>query len=46
MLNEGLGDIAVILAEPWLQDAPRMTALVQRMAGLRALCNATRGLTG
>ena len=25
LLNEGLGDIAVMLAEPWLQDAPRMT---------------------
>jgi hypothetical protein len=46
LLNEGLGDIAVMLAEPWLQDAPRMTALVRRRAGLRALCNATRGLPG
>ena len=50
LLNEGLGDIAVMLAEPWLQDAPRnaprMTALVRRRAGLRALCNATRGLSG
>jgi hypothetical protein len=46
LLNEGLGDIAVMLAEPWLQDAPRnaprTTALVRRKAGLRALCNATR----
>jgi hypothetical protein len=42
LLNEGLGDIAVMLAEPWLQDAPRMTALVRRRAGLRAgrLCRA------
>ncbi|PNE11342.1 MAG: hypothetical protein CR217_09385 [Beijerinckiaceae bacterium] len=50
LLNEGLGDIAVTLAEPWLQDAqrnaPRMTALIRRRAGLRALCNATRGLSG
>jgi hypothetical protein len=46
LLNEGLGDIAVMLAEPWLQDAPRMTTLVRRRAGLRALCNATRGLPG
>jgi hypothetical protein len=50
LLNEGLGDIAVMLAEPWLQDAPRnaprMTALVRRRAGLRALCDATRGLPG
>ena len=44
-LNEGLGDIAVMLAEPWLQDAPGMTTLVRR-AGLRALCNAARGLPG
>ena len=44
LLNEGLGDIAVMLAEPWLQDAPGMTTLVRRRAGLRALCNATRGL--
>jgi hypothetical protein len=45
LLNEGLGDIAVMLAEPWLQDAPRnaprTTALVRRKAGLRALCNAS-----
>jgi hypothetical protein len=50
LLNEGLGDIAVILAEPWLQDAPRnaprMTAMVRRRVGLRALCDATRGLPG
>ncbi len=50
LLNEGLGDIAVMLAEPWLQDAPRnapqVTALVRRRAGLHALCNATRGLPG
>jgi hypothetical protein len=37
LLNEGLGDIAVMLAEPWLQDAPRMTALVRRRVGLRAM---------
>jgi hypothetical protein len=43
LLNEGLGDIAVMLAEPWLQDAPRNA---RRRAGLRALCNATRGLSG
>ena len=47
LLNEGLGDIAVMLAEPWLQDAPRnvprTTALVRRRAALRALCVATRG---
>jgi hypothetical protein len=41
-----LGDIAVMLAEPWLQDAPRMTTLVRRRAGLRALCNAARGFAG
>ena len=46
LLNEGLGDIAVMLAEPWLQDAPGMTTLVRRGAGLRALCNAARGLPG
>ena len=46
LLNEGLGDIAVMLAEPWLQDAPQMTTLVRRRAGLRALCNAARGLPG
>jgi hypothetical protein len=50
LLNEGLGDIAVMLAEPWLQDAPRnaprVTALVRRRSGLRALCNAARGLPG
>jgi hypothetical protein len=46
LLNEGLGDIAVKLAEPWLQDAPGMTTLVRRRAGLRALCNATRGIAG
>jgi hypothetical protein len=46
LLNEGLGDIAVMLAEPWLQDAPRMTTLVRRRAGLRALCNAARGFAG
>jgi hypothetical protein len=46
LLNEGLGDIAVMLAEPWLQDAPRMTTLVRRRAGLRALCNAARGVAG
>ena len=46
LLNEGRGDIAVMLAEPWLQDAPRMTTLVRRRAGLRALCNAARGLPG
>lgn len=43
-------DIAVMLAEPWLQDAPRnapqVTALVRHRAGLHALCNATRGLPG
>ena len=47
LLNEGLGDIAVMLAEPWLQDAPRnvprTTVLVRRRAALRALCDATRG---
>jgi hypothetical protein len=41
LLNEGLGDIAVMLAEHWLH-APRMTALVRRRAGLRALCNAAQ----
>ena len=50
LLNKGLGDIAVMLAEPWLQDAPRnvprTTALVRRRAALRALCDATRGLPG
>ena len=46
LLNEGLGDIAVMLAEPWLQDAPRMTTLVRRRSGLRALCNAARGFAG
>jgi hypothetical protein len=50
LLNEGLGDIAVMLAEPWLRDAPRnvprTTALVRRRAALRALCDATRGLPG
>ena len=46
LLNEGLGDIAVMLAEPRLQDAPGMTTLVRRRAGLRALCNAARGLPG
>jgi hypothetical protein len=46
LLNEGLGDIAVMLAEPWLQDAPRMTTLLRRRSGLRALCSAARGLPG
>jgi hypothetical protein len=50
LLNEGLGDIAVMLAEPWLQDAPRnaprMTALVRRRARPSRTMQCDPGIAG
>ena len=50
LLNEGLGDIAVMLAEPWLQDAPRNApndcfGLAQGRSSRAMQCDRGAGMT-